>query len=224
MIGKVKDAFYNEDVRFWILMNVVIIVALPFGVTIIRLAADSPINFSSVSTDFILASFSVLFNIGAYIIGELPSEKPPQVSTCDLQDKLAEKLVNNLVEDSRETIPSKLLEELRGKLEKIFRKQLTESSLKRKKKTLEIQQKTAEKQYKQRIKEDLQLKRYGISVFFCAAICAIAYGIETEGAFSIPFLIIHILVVVILLVIGAYCGTKTLTTMQTRKEHEQEES
>ena len=96
MREKVMQLFSKEDTKFWLLMNVIIVVAVPIAIMIICHIAEYPITLSSAVSDFALSSFSILFNIGVYIFGELPLEVPPQDVARNRQYRLADSLVESL--------------------------------------------------------------------------------------------------------------------------------
>lgn len=98
MREKVMQLFSKEDTKFWLLMNVIIVVAVPIAIMIICHIAEYPITLSSAVSDFALSSFSILFNIGVYIFGELPLEVPPQDVARNRQYRLADSLVGYLKE------------------------------------------------------------------------------------------------------------------------------
>lgn len=222
MREKIAQIFRNEEVLSWLLMNVFIIVALPLGVAIIHVVAEIPITLSSVTADFTLATFSVIFNIGVYIFDEIPSENPPHVPAKKVQNRLVEKLIENLVKSSEETNSDKLLEESENRLKKLFQNRLTAASLGKRQKRLAIQQEKEKEEFEKRHKEDKRLRIYSKAVFFCASFCGIIYGIGSSNEHKLLFLVVCILFITILLVFCAYCGAKTYLVVQGRKRHERE--
>lgn len=203
------------DIIIWIFMNVVIVIALPAGVGIIRLVAGVQIDHSAILSDVTLATFSVLFNLGVYIIGEIPIESPPQEALEVLQNRAAENLIESLLPGLGNITEKKLSNELKEKVDLLLRNHLTTKGIKERKSALKAQQKNKEEQFKKRVKDSKRFKAFTIIVFFFVGLCGIFYGFELERKMNSPSWIIAIISIV--LIIGAVFGVNTFISTQKRE-------
>lgn len=222
MLEKIKRVFRKEDTLYWFLMNVGIVVAVPFVIRLLCIVLETPItpNFASITSDFALASFSALFNIGVYMVSEISTEESVWGPSKEIQNRLVEDLIDNIISESRENYPHKLLKELKNKLQEIFADYLNESTVQKRKKTLEWQRNKENHDHAARINEDNIIKHRTIYVFLFLALCAFLYGIEISKDLNIRNLVVHTVIIAILIIACSRWGLKTLETVRVRKNRE----
>ena len=223
MAAKTLVFFRREDTRFWLLMNILIVVLVPLGVMFIGYVAERPITLSSALVDSSLIAFTVIFNIGAFIVDEMPSEQPPKIPAPQVQIGLAKRMIESIIENSNEDHPDNLKKEVNKNLRGIFKKCFDMYSFS------EMQQNLKDKNQKQidnageRQEQNKRIKNNGIIVFFLATVCMGLYATyasakQLEGA----HLLVLIIATIILLSLSARLGINTLVIVETRKKHERE--
>ena len=203
------------DIVVWVFVNVIIVIAIPAGIGIVRLAADVHVDYSAILSDVTLATFSVLFNLGVYIIGEIPLESLPQEALDVLQNRMAANLVESLLPGLGNIAENKLSRELKERVDLLFRKHLTPSGIKERKLALKAQQQDKEEKFKKRAEDSKRFKAFTIIVFFFVGFCGIIYGFELERRWASPLWIILILSIAI--IIGAIFGISTFISTQKRE-------
>lgn len=224
MAAKTFSFFRREDTRSWLIMNIFIVVLVPLGVMFIGYVAERPITFSSAMVDSSLIAFTVIFNIGSFIVDEMPSEQPPKVSAPQVQIGLAKRMIESIIENSNEEHPDNLKRDVNKNLRGIFKKCFDTYSL------TEIQQNIKVKSQKQidkaseRQEENKRIKNNSIIVFFLAAVCMGLYATYASAKELERFhLFILIIVTIILLVFSVRLGINTLVIVEKRKKHERGE-
>lgn len=147
------------DIAFWLTMNVLIVVTVPIATSFLSRVAEDPQDYSSSVSDYSLIAFSIVFNIGVFIIEQ--SRESPEESLDSTAKGFAEKLV--------EAFAGKSVEELRTESSKRMEKELTKASIKR------IEAKI-KKRKSDKVTDSKLIILLCVITFACAALCLGVYG------------------------------------------------